>query len=40
MVALGSLAVGTLDLKPIDRQAWTSVLNRMLDATRPREERR
>ncbi len=40
MVALGSLAVGALDLKPVDHGAWADVLNRMLDATRPREEGR
>jgi AcrR family transcriptional regulator len=38
MVALGSLAVATLDLKPVDREAWTVVLDRMLDAARPRKE--
>lgn len=38
MVALGSLSVAALDLKPVDQQAWTEVLNRMLDAARPRRE--
>jgi len=38
MVVLGSLAVAALNLKPIDRDAWAEVLDRMLDAARPRRD--
>ena len=38
MVALGSLSIAALGLKPVDQQVWTEVLNRMLDAARPRRE--
>jgi AcrR family transcriptional regulator len=35
MLALGSLVVGSLDLKPIDEGAWAGVTDRMLDAIQP-----
>lgn len=35
MVAMGSLTFAALDSKPIDREAWAAVVDRMLDAARP-----
>lgn len=39
VIAVGSLVTGTLDLEPIDQAEWTELINRVVDAARPKEER-
>lgn len=40
LVALGSLVAAALDLKPVDDDAWRSVIDRTLEAARPPVARR
>jgi hypothetical protein len=36
MLALGSIVVAALELKPIDDGAWSAVIDRMLNAVTPK----
>jgi AcrR family transcriptional regulator len=40
LVALGSLVVGALDLKPVDPDSWAEVIDRVLDAVQPKGEKK